>query len=170
MFFAQFDDDSVVDKIPLAEVKVLRDMRNVEQEGAEKSTLHNAFLIETEHDGHNSGRTYYLQAESQKSCQDILSQLTKHSVTARERAHAQTVFTQAQLSARKVFRSALFQNSFAFLIIAVRARDAAPQPPPHPTPPPVVPRPAPHAHARTHKLALIPCGTKAGILRRVGDK
>ncbi len=123
MFFAQFEDDLVIDKIPLAEVKAVRDMRHVEQENTEKSTIHNALLIETEHDGYNSGRTYYLQAESPKSCQDIIALLTKQSTTARERAHAQTVFTHAQLQARKVFRSTPFQNLFAFLIIAVRATD-----------------------------------------------
>lgn len=119
IFFAAINDDVVIDKIPLAEVKVVQEMRTAQLEGDENSKHVNELMIETHPDGYNSGRTYYLQAESRVSCQEIISKLTQHASKAYERTHTNTVFTHTRRFAGKVFRTSIFQNFFAFLIVAV---------------------------------------------------
>ena len=117
--FAQVDGEVVIDKIPLAEIESVRDMHNIEDEDLEKSKHLNQFMIETYSEGYNSGRTYYLKAESKDMCQQLITKLGQCSVRARERANAKTAFTLAQQHVGKVYSSAAFQNFFAFLIVAV---------------------------------------------------
>ncbi len=81
----------------------------------------NRLMIETHPDGYNSGRTYYLQAKSDASCQDIIKWLTQYSTDAHERAHAQSVLRQAKLRVLKAYRSKAFQRLVAILIILVRS-------------------------------------------------
>jgi hypothetical protein len=114
MFIAQINEDAVIDQIPLAEVQLLREMDNVDEEDKEAKVM-----METHPDGYNSGRTYYFKADSRASCQEIVRSLSQYCTAAQEKAHAQSVFAQAQRRVDKVYRSALFQGFFAFLIIAV---------------------------------------------------
>ncbi len=79
----------------------------------------NAFVINTEAEGHNSGRTYYLQADSKDMCLDLVKTLKTRSKRARERAAAQTRIARLQLRVRKIFHSYWFQFMSATLIIAV---------------------------------------------------
>jgi hypothetical protein len=118
MFFAHLNEDSVIDKIPLAEVQLVREMDN--GDGEDKEAKHsNDLMIETHPEGYNSGRTYYLQASSRDDCQDIVRILSKSCSAAHEKAHARTIFAQAQRRVGKVYKSTLFQGLFAALIIAV---------------------------------------------------
>jgi hypothetical protein len=118
MYIAQLREDAVIDQIPLAEVQLVREMDNVNGEDKE-ATQSNDLMIETHPDGYNSGRTYYLQAESRASCKDLVRILSRHCTAAHERAHARSAFAQAQRQVEKVYRSAFFQGFFAVLIIAV---------------------------------------------------
>jgi hypothetical protein len=118
IIFAQLNQDIVSDKIPLDEIKQIREMQDVDEENT-KSKEVNELMIETLPEGYNSGRTYYLQAESRAACRKIVRKLTDYSTTAHERAHAQTAFAQAQQRVGKVYRSVVFQNFIALLIIAV---------------------------------------------------
>ena len=118
MYIAQMNQDTVIDQIPLAEVQLVREMDNVEGEDSEAKQS-NDLMVETHPEGYNSGRTYYLQANSRASCQDLVRTLSQYCTAAHEKAHARTVFAQAQRQVDKVYRSALFQGFFAFLIIAV---------------------------------------------------
>jgi hypothetical protein len=89
-------------------------------DGVDKEAKHsNDLMIETHPEGYNSGRTYYLQASSRVACQDIVRKLSKSCKAAHEKAHARTVFAQAQRRVGKVYKSTLFQGFFAALIIAV---------------------------------------------------
>ncbi len=118
MFIAQLNEDAVIDQIPLAEVQLVREMDNVH--GVDKeSKRSNDLMIETNPQGYNSGRTYNLQADTRASCQEIVLTLSQYCTDAHEKAHARTLFAQAQRQVDKVYRSALFQGFFAFLIIAV---------------------------------------------------
>ena len=76
-------------------------------------------MIETNPEGYNSGRIYYLQAESRAICQKLILKLKQYCAAARERANAQTVLAQAQQHVSKFYRSKPFQNFVAILIIAV---------------------------------------------------
>ncbi len=120
MYIAQLNEDTVVDQIPLADVQLVREMDIVDGEDNEAKHA-NDFMIETHPEGYNSGRTYYLQANSKASCQELVRTLSQHCTAAHERAHARTAFAQAQLQVDRVYRSALFQGFFAVLIIAVRS-------------------------------------------------
>ena len=118
MCIAQLNEDAVIDKIPLAEIKLVRGMDNVD--GAdEEAKQSNDLMIETHPEGYNSGRTYYLQADSRSSCESIVQTLSQYCTAAHEREHTRSIFAKAQRKVDKVYRSALFQGFFAFLIIAV---------------------------------------------------
>ena len=118
MYFAQLNDDKVIDQIPLAEINGVKEMNAVEKESDEAED-EKQLMIETHPEGYNSGRTYYLQAESKASCQDIIKTILRYCAAAYERAHVQSVFHQAQLRVLKVYRSTVFQRFVAFLIVSV---------------------------------------------------
>jgi hypothetical protein len=118
IFFAHLKDDIIIDKIPMNEVELVREMGNIIHEN-KKSSDAAELMIETHPDGYNSGRIYYLQAESKAMCQKIIQKLKQYCTAARERANARTAMAQAQQHVRKLYRSKPFQNIVAFLIIAV---------------------------------------------------
>ncbi len=96
------------------------------------STFFKAFQIHTIPDGFNSGRTYYLQAQSTQACQDVVVQLQEYAAAARARGEKVSRVTRAQAAFRAVHDSAPFQLLSALVIVTVL--------PPPPTPPPPVPR------------------------------
>ncbi len=100
------------------EVELVREMRNILHEN-KRSNDAEELMIETHPDGYNSGRIYYLQAESKAMCQKIIQKLKHYCSAARERANARTALAQAQQHVGKMYRSKFFQNMVAFLIIAV---------------------------------------------------
>ena len=119
MYFTQLNEDVVIDQIPLAEIIQVKEMeadKEMHETQDEKQ-----LMIETHPEGYNSGRTYYLQADSKSACQDKIKILLHHKAAAYERTHAQSVFRQAQLRVLKVYRSTVFQRFTAILIISVRA-------------------------------------------------
>ena len=119
MFFAQLNEDTVIDQIPLAEIQLVREMNIVDEDDKEAKQSCD-LMIETNPEGYNSGRTYYLQANSRASCQETVRILSKYCTAANEKAHARTVLAQAQRKVDRVYQSALIQGFFAVLIIAVR--------------------------------------------------
>ena len=97
---------------------MVREMIDAEDEG-KKSKDGNEFMIETNADGYNSGRTYYLQADSSAACRDISKKKSRNSKQAIDKANAKTAFAQAQQRVGILYRSAIFQNIVAFLILTV---------------------------------------------------
>jgi hypothetical protein len=120
MYFTQIDDDIVIDQIPLAEIIRVKEMEGLDNVIADAKE-ENELMIETHPEGYNSGRTYYLQADSKVSCQDKIKRLSQYKKAAFERAHAQSLFRQAQRRVLKFYRSTWFQRVMAFLIILVRS-------------------------------------------------
>ncbi len=118
VLLAHFSDDTVIDKIPLNEIKMVREMIDVEDD-VENSKNGNDFLIETDEDGYNSGRTYYLQADSSAQCREISNKISQISKLAIDRANSKTAFAQAQQPVRRVYTSTIFQNVVALLILTV---------------------------------------------------
>ena len=79
----------------------------------------NAFQVATIADGYNSGRSYYLQAESSDVKQRVITQLQALTESARKRAEVKSLFRKAQDRVRKVYVTRIFQTSAALLIVAV---------------------------------------------------
>ena len=118
MYFAHMNEDVVIDEIPLSEIKIVKGMV-VEDDTGKVETKEMELMVETSPDGYNSGRTYYLQAETKESRQDIIRKISQYSASACEKANSQSALSQAQLRVLKVYRSSLFQKIAAFLIASV---------------------------------------------------
>ena len=78
-----------------------------------------SFQIRTMVDGFNSGRTYYLQAESAEICQEIVRNLSKYVVASRKRADKASKFRRGQKVLLTFYESAPFQLVSSLLIILV---------------------------------------------------
>jgi hypothetical protein len=79
----------------------------------------NAFQIATIPDGYNSGRSYYLQADSGDVKQQIISQLQMLAKNAKKKADVTSSFRKAQDRVRSVYNARPFQSATALLIVAV---------------------------------------------------
>jgi hypothetical protein len=119
VLFAQMSEETITDKIPLTEIKAVREMIDTDDK-SQKPKDCNAFMIETNPDGYNSGRTYYLQADSNGACWDVSQKILKSSTFAVEKANSKTSFANAQQRVRKIYKSAIFKNVMALLILTVR--------------------------------------------------
>jgi hypothetical protein len=75
--------------------------------------------IRTIPDGYNSGRVYYLRANTTACCRKIMTDLTKAVNVARKRAEVKTRFEKAQHTARKLHDSLAFQALSAIFITLV---------------------------------------------------
>ena len=112
------NDDEVIDQIPLSEIKVVREMI-VEEDTSKVETKDMELMIETSPDGYNSGRTYYLQAETKVSRQEFINKISQYSASAYEKTHAQSAWSRTQRRVLKVYQSSAFQKFVAFLIVSV---------------------------------------------------
>jgi hypothetical protein len=82
----------------------------------------NAFQIATISDGYNSGRSYYLQADSGEVKQQIISQLKMLAKNAKKKAEVKSSFRKTQDRVRSVYVARPFQAATALLIVAVNPR------------------------------------------------
>lgn len=116
--FSNPGDDTILDQIFLKEVELCQDMSkfNVGVDGAKFAE---AILIKTSLFGHNSGRTYYLQAVSKEDCTLLESQICRLARAAKRRERSVSTLSMIRLLARDVFESRNFQGFTAFLILAV---------------------------------------------------
>ncbi len=113
----------MIDTIPLAEVEVVKDMSSLDEE-VDRTKFANALMIATSPEGHNSGRTYYLQASSEEHCKRLVRDFASLASDAVRRAEANTRFAESQYFVRNVFQSNPFQLVSACLILGVRVRPA----------------------------------------------
>jgi hypothetical protein len=133
--FAQPDDEIMIDFIPLDEVEAARIMETQDEEwdfiksqaSDSKAPPRGApdfccLLIKTAPDGQNGGRDYYLRADSAETCKSIVRTLKKAARSAKFRAEAHSRFAKSQFAVRKVYVSAPFHYTSAFLIAAVPPR------------------------------------------------
>ncbi len=90
-------------------------------EAAENQQLfQNAIVIHTIPGGYNSGRTYYLKANSGLEFSKIMADLSAFSHAAMKRAESKSKFANLQRSVRRVYNSKLFQGFAISCIILVR--------------------------------------------------
>jgi hypothetical protein len=79
----------------------------------------NAFQIATIPNGYNSGRSYYLQAESSDLEHQVMTQLRTLATIARKKAEARSSFRKSQDRARAIYTAKPFQIGASLLIVAV---------------------------------------------------
>ncbi len=117
------ESETLLDKIPLVDIESIRNMLaddNIELE-RKSGGFQNSIIITTVPGGHNSGRTYYMQASSPELNEKVSSHLIRISKEAKKRAKFNTRFAKSQYRAKKIYNSLIFQNLSAILIILVRA-------------------------------------------------
>ena len=100
------------------DIELVQDMSTV-NDGVDGVKFKNAIIIKTHSDGHNGGRTYYLQADNSEDCFDLVYLLKNLASEAEIRVKAKTKFTRIRFKARNIFLSWQFQLSSALLILAV---------------------------------------------------
>jgi hypothetical protein len=81
--------------------------------GRSSRLLGNAFQIATVRDGYNSGRSYYLQAESAAAKHDIIAQLKTLALSARQRAEVKSSFRRCTLGTTMMSQRARPQQHVA---------------------------------------------------------
>jgi hypothetical protein len=86
---------------------------------AQKSDGSESFQILTKPEGYNSGRSYYLKADSTRACKELVDNLQRLVSIAKARAESITRFQRSQQIARRVYESTPFQIGSSLLIILV---------------------------------------------------
>ena len=148
--FANVDEDSAFDAIPLAEVVSVQQINEpprddgaaaptavVPSAAAQAASRHpksadsaqtrfrHALQLKTVPDGFNSGRTYYLQAASDAQCRAVCDSIALHSRRARKAVIAGTRLRRIQGKVLEAYESTPFQSAVAVLILAVRSEARA---------------------------------------------
>jgi hypothetical protein len=78
-----------------------------------------AIIIHTIPSGYNSGRTYYLKANSELESSRILENLSAYSVAAKKKAESKSKFAHLQRRVRRVYRSKIFEVLSVSCIVMV---------------------------------------------------
>ena len=127
--FAFVDQTDQIDCIPFAEIEFVRKWQDETVAGV--STLLDADAAKDQHqtltalhiataaDGYNSGRPYYLSAESVADRDWLMGVLLRNARAARKRVEAHTFFQRAQLAVRRRYEWKTVQYFFAGLTVAV---------------------------------------------------
>mmetsp|Transcript_52853 Transcript_52853/g.139104 ORF Transcript_52853/g.139104 Transcript_52853/m.139104 type:complete len:648 (+) Transcript_52853:92-2035(+) len=129
LHFAFSRDDNEIDHIPLAEITNSGIMKDAEHGGTRASfsgprrnsvslASHGLYTIHiaTENDGYNSGRVYYLQAESNEINDRLLLAIQENSKAARKRKASRNIWQRAQRRLNEWFNSTPVQ---AFVIAVI---------------------------------------------------
>jgi hypothetical protein len=118
---ANDESETLLDAIPFVDIESIHAMLGDDSASLDKTSakFRNAFIITTVPEGHNCGRTYYLQTASPDTYTEVTQHLSRNIKEARKRAEFNTKFAKSQYWVRKIFRSRLFQNFAALLIVLV---------------------------------------------------
>jgi hypothetical protein len=119
---ANDESETLLDAIPFIDIESIRDMLRDDHENLDNNTgkFLNAFIITTVPEGHNCGRTYYLQTASPEMYAEVTHHLIHNRKEAKKLAEFNTRFAKSQYRVRKIFKSRIFQNFAAFLITLVK--------------------------------------------------
>mmetsp|Transcript_52869 Transcript_52869/g.139184 ORF Transcript_52869/g.139184 Transcript_52869/m.139184 type:complete len:307 (+) Transcript_52869:92-1012(+) len=133
LHFAFSRDDNEIDHIPLAEITNSGIMKDAEHGGTRASfsgprrnsvslASHGLYTIHiaTENDGYNSGRVYYLQAESNEINDRLLLAIQENSKAARKRKASRNIWQRAQRRLNEWFNSTPVQAFVIAVISLVR--------------------------------------------------
>jgi hypothetical protein len=127
--FAHIGDDKVLDKIPLNEVVAVERVLSSANRALAPSllALENAvdfsrsFQIRTIPNGYNAGRKYFLQAERDEICSDLVS--TLHNFVRSAVLRSKSPGQRRQDLVRRIYNSNTIQSLAAVLIILVGKTD-----------------------------------------------
>jgi hypothetical protein len=83
----------------------------------------NTLQIQTVSEGFNSGRTYYMRAETESMCWSIVDELSDVSQRAKKRAQARTNIMKLQKKTKRFYDSLAFQGVIGMFITMVSAAE-----------------------------------------------
>ena len=143
LYFAFINKDSIVDCIPLAEIVQIKKMGTEPVPEGSNQRKHTSFSneadfnlsahdfirsikLDTDPDGYNSGRSYYVQFKTDEEFERLFFKLTTFTKDAIKRFEARSCLERSQRSFRILHNSAPFQYTAAAFVMAVG--------PSHPTP------------------------------------
>jgi hypothetical protein len=89
-----------------------------------KVKLTNTIEIRTNVDGHNSGRVYFIRAESGAECRHIANDLSTYSEVARRRFQLRTRWERYQDKLKTAYDSNWVQGLVGALILSVSCLDS----------------------------------------------
>lgn len=101
---------------------VIRRRSSANESADEPFVVLNIFQIRTIPGGFNSGRTYYVKADSKEDCELISTELRAKAAAARRKAEGTSRFINSQNKVREIYYSAPFQVISSLLIITVRPK------------------------------------------------
>ncbi len=124
MHFAFEGEDIEIDHIPLEELTFVKEFEKAELESSlmfpsndeQASEEIHVMQFGTEPDGHNSGRSYYIRADSKATFDGLMSHVRSSAKTARKRAEAHTVIQRAQHRAKKLYDAHASQLTIILMI------------------------------------------------------
>ena len=118
--FAFQGEELEIDKIPLAEITLIEEMKDCNVGGDEglSSEVVKAIHIATEEDGNNSGRDYYLQTDPKELDQLIIS-LRAMSREAKKHRDNHNIFQRAQKKVRRLYEAVPTQSLVCLLFAMV---------------------------------------------------
>jgi hypothetical protein len=128
LHFAFNHMEEEIDRIPLSEITYINAIVETDVTTSEcfsslrcedlEGDLH-IVRIKTEHGGYNSGRAYYLRAESTDELNCLIGDMKAIAKAAKKRTQARTIFQRAQLRVRKIYDSQYTQAASAWIIALV---------------------------------------------------
>ena len=119
--FAFLSDDKEIDYVPLHEVDFMKETNELghSQDMTDMADENHAVQISTIRDGHNSGRAYYLLADSKESQAVLMACLQRNVKAAKKHAESKNAFRLVQLKVRRFYDSRPFQSTVALMIASV---------------------------------------------------
>ena len=124
--FAFQGEDLEIDHIPLDEIERINATASKESDlgaelnGKEPHATDHAIHITTEQGGHNSGRAYYVRADSKGSLDRLIQCVQSLACEAKKRRDNRGIFQRAQLRVRRVYESAPSRALILLLIALVK--------------------------------------------------
>ena len=125
LHFAFQREDAEIDHIPLAEIVVINATKESEL-GAELNDkslqgveAEHTIQITTEPGGHNSGRSYYLRADSKESLETLVESVRRLAREVKKRRDNKSIFQRIQRMVRRVYESTPSRALIIFLIAMV---------------------------------------------------
>ncbi len=122
--FAYIGDSNMLDYIPLSEIISVENLQQENQKASsaifEKSvSVLNALQIQTTPEGHNSGRKYLFQTETETERDQLVQDLKRRVKSASQELIS--TFKRRQINLKRIYNSNAVQSIAALLIFLVRA-------------------------------------------------
>ena len=166
--FAFQREDTEIDHIPLAEIVVINATMDsdlgaeLNDKGLQDAEAEHTIHITTETGGHNSGRSYYLRADSTEKIDSLVQSVRRLAREAKKRRDNHNIFQRTQCRVRRVYEST---PSRAIIIVLIAMVTQATQNSPS-TPEPSDARPhcPPSSHLQIRKDSWLPTRVSQSLI------